>query len=122
MTTLGARAGFWVILILIGMGVGGWFMHGQVTDARARAETAEQQVINLGKRLEEIAARQAQTDASLATRRRQSDVLTTQLGQLRSDLRKVMTDDPKSNAWSDDCVPAAVADRLRLPADPTCDP
>lgn len=122
MTTLGARAGFWIILVLIGMGVGGWFMFGQVTDSRKRAETAEQQVIDLGKRLEEIAARQAQTDAILATRRRQSDALTTQLGQLRSDLQKVMTDDPKSNAWGADCVPSAVADRLRLPADSACSP
>lgn len=122
MTSLGARLGFWIALILIGVGAGGWFMLGQVQDARARAESAETRADELGKSLRELAARQALTDASLATRRRQSDALTAQLGRLRSDLEKVTRDDPASNEWAADCVPAAVADRLRLPADPNCDP
>lgn len=120
MTTIGARFGFWLALVLIGAGASSWFMWGQVSDARKRAEGAEQQVIDLGKRLEEIAARQAQTDASLATRRRQSDALTQQLSQFRSDLDRLTRDDPETSKWSSDCIPAAAADRLRLPADPAC--
>lgn len=95
-------------------------MYGQVEDARKRAEEAEQKAIDLGKLLEEIEARQELTDASLATHRRQSDALKAQQLKLRSDLEKVMRDDPQSSAWAADCVPDAVADRMRLPVDPDC--
>jgi uncharacterized protein HemX len=120
MSTLGARLGFWLVLVLVGAGAAGWFMWGQVSDARSRAKTAEQQAADLGKRLEQIAARQAQTDASLAARRRQSDALTQQLSQFRSDLDRLTRDDPETSKWAADCVPSAAADRLRLPADPAC--
>lgn len=122
MSTLGARLGFWLALVLIGAAAAGWFMWGQVSDARTRAENAEQQVIDLGKRLEAVMARQAQTDASLAARRRQSDVLTQQLSKFRSDLERLTRDDPETSKWSADCIPATAADRLRLPIDPACAP
>lgn len=120
MSTMGARLGFWLALVLIGAGASGWIMWGQVSDARKRADGAEQQVIDLGKRLEEIAARQAQTDASLAARRRQSDALTQQLSQFRSDLDRLTRDDPEIQKWAGDCIPTAIAERMRLPADPRC--
>ena len=50
MSTLGTRFGFWLALVLIGAAAAGWVMWGQVSDARTRAENAEQQVIDLGKR------------------------------------------------------------------------
>ena len=120
MSALGARLGFWLALVLFGACAAGWVMWGQVSDARKRADGAEQQVTDLKKSIDELAKRQAQTDASLAARRRQSDALTAQLSRLRSDLDKVTRDDPESSAWAADCVPAAVADRLRLPIDPAC--
>lgn len=122
MTAIGARLGFWVALTLIGAAAGGWLMWGQVQDARTRALAAEEQAVELGKRLEEISMRQAQTDASLAARRLQSGDLTSQLFRLRSDLNRMIRDDPASTKWASDCVPGAIADRMRLPADPRCIP
>ncbi|MOA31847.1 hypothetical protein D3C78_1530260 [compost metagenome] len=107
---------------MLGILSGGWLMWGQISDARERAESAELRSIELGKQFEEMAARQAQTDASLATRRRQSDALSAQLGRLRSDLDRITRDDEKASVWAAGCLPGAVADRMRLPADQDCDP
>lgn len=117
----------WLAVFAAGVGAGGYFMHGQVQDARAAAEAAQAQAKEangkaeeLGKSLDLMLARQAQTDASLAVRKRQEAALSAQLKELNSDLDRAFKNDPTSSAWGADCVPAAIADRLRLPADPDC--
>lgn len=122
-------AGHWLWLVLFGAGVGlgGYLMLGQVHDARAVAEAAKKdakeasdRAEELGKSLDSVLARQAQTDASLAARKRQGDDLQAQLKGLHSDLDRVLKDDPKASVWGADCVPDAVAAKLRLPSDPDC--
>lgn len=117
----------WLAVFAAGVGAGGYFMHGQVQDARAAAKAAQEQAKEangkaeeLGKSLDSMLARQAQTDASLAARKRQESILQAQLKGLNSDLDRVFKNDQTSSAWGADCVPPAVADRLRLPADPDC--
>lgn len=117
----------WLAVFAAGVGAGGYFMHGQVQDARAAANAAQEQAKEangkaeeLGKSLDSMLARQAQTDASLAARKRQESILQAQLKGLNSDLDRVFKNDQTSSAWGADCVPPAVADRLRLPADPDC--
>lgn len=117
----------WLAVFAAGVGAGGYFMHGQVQDARALANLAQAQAKEakghaeeMGKSLALVLARQAQTDASLAVRKRQEAILQAQLKGLNSDLDRALKNDPTSTAWGSDCVPAAVADRLRLPADPNC--
>lgn len=118
----------WLAVFAAGVGAGGYFMHGQVRDARAAAEAAQAQAKEangkaeeLGKSLDSMLARLAQTDASLAVRKRQEAALSAQLKELNSDLDRAFKNDPTSSAWGVDCVPPAIADRLRLPADPDCD-
>lgn len=117
----------WLAVFAAGVGSGGYFMHGQVQDARAAAQAAQAQskeangkAEELGKSLDSMLARQAQTDASLAARKRQESILQAQLKGLNSDLDRAFKNDPTSSVWGADCVPPAVADRLRLPADPDC--
>lgn len=117
----------WLAVFAAGAGAGGYVMHGQVRDARSAAEAAQAQAKEanakaeeLGKSLASVLARQAQTDASLAVRKRQEAALQAQLKELNSDLDRAFKDDPTSSAWGADCVPDAVADRLRLPKDPDC--
>lgn len=117
----------WLAVFAAGVGAGGYFMHGQVQDARAaasaaetRAKEADDKAESLGKSLDSMLARLAQTDASLAARKRQESILQAQLKGLNSDLDRAFKNDPTSSAWGADCVPAAIADRLRLPADPDC--
>lgn len=118
----------WLAVFAAGVGAGGYIMHGQVQDARAAAQAAQAQAKEangkaeeLGKSLDSMLARQAQTDASLAARKRQESILQAQLKGLNSDLERAFKNDPTSSAWGADCVPSAIADRLRLPADPDCD-
>lgn len=117
----------WLALFAAGAGLGGYLMLGQVQDARAVAEAAKKdakeasdRAEELGKSLASVLARQAQTDASLAARKRQEAALQAQLKGLHSDLDRVLKDDPNSSVWGADCVPDAIASRLRLPADPDC--
>lgn len=117
----------WLAVFAAGVGAGGYFMNGQVQDARAAAQAAQDQAREangkaeeLGKSLDLMLARQAQTDASLAARKRQESILQAQLKGLNSDLDRAFKNDPTSSAWGADCVPSVVADRLRLPADPDC--
>lgn len=118
----------WLAIFAAGVGAGGYFMHGQVQDARSaasaaetRAKEADEKAESLGKSLDSMLARLAQTDASLAVRKRQEAALSAQLKELNSDLDRAFKNDPTSSAWGADCVPPAIADRLRLPADPDCD-
>lgn len=117
----------WLAVFAAGVGAGGYFMHGQVQDARAAAQAAQAQAKEangkaeeLGKSLDSMLARQAQTDASLAARKRQESILQAQLKGLNSDLERAFKNDPTSSAWGAYCVPDSIADRLRLPADPDC--
>lgn len=117
----------WLAVFAAGAGAGGYVMYGQVQDARAAAKAAQDQAREangkaeeLGKSLASVLARQAQTDASLAARKRQEAALTAQLKELNSDLDRAFKNDPISAAWGADCVPDAVAKRLRLPSDPDC--
>lgn len=117
----------WLAVFAAGVGSGGYVMYGQVQDARAAADAAQAQAKEangkaeeLGKSLALVLARQAQTDASLAARKRQEVILQSQLKGLNSELDRAFKDDPTSSSWGADCVPAAIADRLRLPADPDC--
>lgn len=117
----------WLAVFAAGAGAGGYLMYGQVQDARSAAKAAQDQAKEangkaeeLGKSLASVLARQAQTDASLAARKRQEVILLAQLKGLNSDLDRAFKNDPTSKAWGADCVPAAVADRLHLPADPDC--
>lgn len=117
----------WLAVFAAGVGAGGYVMHGQVQDARAAADAAQEQAKEangkaeeLGKSLDLMLARQAQTDASLAVRKRQEATLQAQLKGLNSELDRALKNDPTSSAWGADCVPSAIADRLRLPADPDC--
>ena len=125
MPTLNARIGFWLALLVVGFGAGLWLMWGQVEDARARATAANAQALELGSRLEgfaktldDLQARQHQTDESLATRAQQDTTMQAQLSQLRADLKEVMTSDPESKEWGAVPVPGAVAERLWGPAKP----
>lgn len=117
----------WLILFAAGAASGGYLMYGQVQDARSAADAAQAQAKEanakaeeLGKSLASVLARQAQTDASLAARKRQESILQAQLKGLNSNLDRVFKNDQTSSAWGADCVPDAVADRLRLPKDPDC--
>lgn len=117
----------WLAVFAAGAGAGGYVMYGQVQDARAAAQLAQAQAKEangkaeeMGKSLASVLDRQAQTDASLAVRKRQEAALAAQLRELNSDLDRALKDDPTSFAWGADCVPPAVAQRLRLPADPDC--
>lgn len=117
----------WLAVFAAGAGAGGYVMYGQVQDARssataaqAQAKEAKGQAEELGKSLALVLVRQAQTDASLAARKRQEAILQAQLKGLNSDLDRAFKNDPTSTVWGADCVPVAVADRLRLPADPDC--
>lgn len=117
---MSVRVGFWLALFAVGAASGGWLMWGQVQDARASAQAANDRAKELGKSLEALRASQVAVDALLADRKRQESVLASQLGRLRSDLDRVLSDDPKSSSWAAECVPVAVAQRLRLPVDPRC--
>lgn len=117
----------WLALFAAGVGAGGYLMYGQVQDSRAAAEAAQkdakeasEKADELGKSLELVLARQAQTDASLAARKRQEAALQAQLKGLNSDLERAFKDDPNSAVWGADCVPDVIAKRLRLPPDPGC--
>lgn len=117
----------WLAVFAAGVGAGGYVMYGQVQDARSAASAAQEQAREangradeLGKSLALVLARQAQTDASLAVRKRQEATLQAQLKSLNSDLDRAFKNDQKSTVWGADCVPDAVADRLHLPADPDC--
>ena len=117
----------WLAVFAAGVGAGGYVMYGQVQDARssasaaqAQAKEAKGQAEELGKSLASVLARQAQTDASLAARKRQEAILLAQLKGLNSDLDRAFKNDQPSSVWGADCVPDAVADRLHLPADPDC--
>lgn len=117
----------WLAVFVAGAGAGGYVMHGQVQDARSAASAAQEQAREakgqaeeLGKSLALVLARQAQTDASLAVRKRQEATLQAQLKGLNSDLDRAFKNDQTSTVWGADCIPDAVADRLRLPADPDC--
>lgn len=117
MPTVGVTLAIAAALVFTGAAGGGYLMWGQVQDARAVAKDASERATNLGKQLDDLAKRQADTDALLAVRKRKDNELTAQLTKLRSDLNGALKDEP---AWSADCVPPAVADRLRLPLDPDC--
>lgn len=117
MSALGIKLALIAILFASGAAGGGYLMWGQVQDARAVAKQASERADDLGKQLDDLAKRQADTDALLAVRKRKDNELTAQLTKLRSDLNGALKDEP---AWSADCVPSAVADRLRLPLDPDC--
>lgn len=117
----------WLAVFAAGVGAGGYLMYGQVQDARsaataaqAQAKEAKGQAEELGKSLALVLARQAQTDASLAVRKRQESTLQAQLKSLNSDLDRAFKNDQTSTLWGADCVPDAVADRLHLPTDPDC--
>lgn len=117
----------WLAVFAAGVGAGGYVMYGQVQDARssasaaqAQAREAKGQAEELGKSLALVLARQAQTDASLAARKRQEAILLAQLKGLNSDLDRAFKNDQPSSVWGAGCVPDAVADRLHLPADPDC--
>ena len=122
MNALGARLGFWIVLILLGVFAGGYVMWGQVKDARMANEEAQRRLLELGKQLGDLQKRQSLTDATLALRRSQEANFTAQLSRLRSDLAKVIDDDPEAASWAADCVPAAVAERMRIKPDPRCNP
>lgn len=117
----------WLAVFAAGVGAGGYVMYGQVQDARSAATAAQAQAKEasgkaeeLGKSLALVLARQAQTDASLAARKRQESTLQAQLKSLNSDLDRAFKNDPTSTVWGADCIPNAVAERLRLPYDPDC--
>jgi uncharacterized protein HemX len=117
----------WLAVFAAGVGAGGYVMYGQVQDARSAAQAAQAQAKEangkaeeLGKSLASVLARQAQTDASLAVRKRQEATLQAQLKSLNSDLDRAFKNDQTSTVWGADCVPDAVADRLHLPSDPDC--
>lgn len=116
-SVIGWKAALFAAILVIGFGSGIYVMWGQVQDARAVAQAASEQAETLGKQLEDLAKRQAASDALLAVRKRKDNELSQQLIKLRSDLDGALTDEPK---WAADCIPGAVADRLRLPADPDC--
>ena len=117
MPALGVTLAIAAALVVSGAAGGGYMMWGQVQDAREVAREAKDKAENLGKQLDDLAKRQAATDALLALRKAKDNQLTAQLERLRSDLNGALKDEP---AWSADCVPSAVADRLRLPLDPDC--
>lgn len=116
-TVIGWKAALFAAILIIGFGSGIYVMWGQVQDARTTAKEAKDKAVELGKSLEDLAKRQAASDALLAVRKRKDNELSQQLIKLRSDLDGALTDEPK---WAADCIPGAVADRLRLPADPDC--
>jgi len=117
MSALGIKLALIAAFVVAGALGGGYFMWGQVQDARALAKEASQKAIDLGKSLEDLAKRQAASDVLLADRKRKDNALNQQLIKLRSDLDGALKDEP---AWSADCIPGAIADRLRLPADKDC--
>lgn len=116
-TMIGWKAALIAAILVIGFGSGIYVMWGQVQDARSLAKEANQKAVDLGKSLEDLAKRQAASDALLAARKRKDNDLDRQLIKLRSDLDGALNDEP---TWSSDCIPGAVADKLRLPADPDC--
>lgn len=116
-TVIGWKAALLATILVIGFGSGIYVMWGQVQDARTVAKEANQKATDLGKQLEDLAKRQAASDALLAVRKRKDNELSQQLIKLRSDLDGALTNEPQ---WASDCIPGAVADRLRLPADPDC--
>lgn len=116
-TVTGWKAALLAAILIIGFGAGIYVMWGQVQDARTTAREAKDKAVELGKSLEDLAKRQAASDALLAVRKRKDNELSQQLIKLRSDLDGALTDEPK---WAADCIPGAVADRLRLPADADC--
>lgn len=120
MQTLGARLGFWLVLVMIGAASGGWIMWGQVQEARSAQAEAIAKLVTLGKQLEEVRAQQLRTDATLATRRSQDQRMIQELRELRSELDKAFDHDQESRDWADRCVPPAVAQRMQLPADHRC--
>lgn len=117
MSALGIRLALVLGLFLAGVAGGGYFMWGQVQDARTTAKEASDKAAELGKSLEDLAKRQAASDALLADRKRKDNELSQQLIKLRSDLNGALTNEPE---WAADCIPGTVADRLRLPADKDC--
>lgn len=114
---IGWKAALLAAVLIMGFGSGIYVMWGQVQDARAVAQAASEQAAALGKQLEDLAKRQAASDALLVVRKRKDNELSQQLTKLRSDLDGALTSEPK---WAADCIPGAVADRLRLPADADC--
>lgn len=116
-TLIGWKAGLLAVILIAGFGSGIYVMWGQVQDARAAAQAAAEKADTLGKQLEDLAKRQAASDALLAVRKRKDNELSQQLIKLRSDLDGALTDEP---TWAAGCIPGAVADRLRLPTDPDC--
>lgn len=117
MSSAGIKIAILLGLFMAGVAGGGYLMWGQVQDARAVARDANQKAVDLGKSLEDLVKRQAASDALLAVRKRKDNELSQQLIKLRSDLEGALTNEP---AWASDCIPRAVADKLRLPADPNC--
>lgn len=92
----------------------------RVSDAKARAQTAEDRVEELAGRMvgfqsiiDDISRRQQETETMVSTRLEEDFNMQKQLSELRSDLNKVMTDDPETNAWADVHIPGALTDRLR---------
>lgn len=114
---IGWKAGLLAAILIAGFASGIYFMWGQVQDARASAQAANEKADTLGKLYEEQAKRQAASDALLAVRKRKDNELSQQLTKLRSDLDGALSNEPK---WAAGCIPSAVADRLRLPADADC--
>lgn len=122
-----ARLGFWIALVLVGLGAGVWLMAGWVEDARSAASAAERRALDLearlsgyAQRLEDLEARQAVTDETVGARAKEDEEMQAQLDELSRRLLGVIRNDPESSSWASGCVPRAVADSLRLPADPSC--
>ena len=122
-----ARLGFWIALVLVGLGAGVWLMAGRVEDAHSAAVAAERRALDLeaslsgyAQRIETIEARQAATDETVGARSKEDEVMQAQLFELNRRLLEAIRNDPESSSWASGCVPGAVAVSLRLPADPGC--
>lgn len=120
MPALGVRISIILVLLIAAFSGGGYLMWGQVQDARESAREANDKAVEVGKLLDETIKRQAALDALLAARKQSDSAMSAQLKKLRSDLEGVMKDDPESATWAPNCVPTAVAERLRLPPDKDC--
>lgn len=131
MALLGVRPSLWIALAATILGAGCWILWGQAADARARAKSAEEAITTLredtnrkldeySRAIDDLTARQKETNDLLAGRIRREREMQNQLEKLRGDLRNAYNESESTRAWADSCVPSAVADRLRLPPDPAC--